>query len=149
MLEERLEQDIKKALLAGDAVRVTTLRGLKSTLLNVKVAQGKRDAGLTDEEVLPILAKEAKKRQESADMYLQGDAQERADAELAEKIVIEEYLPKQLDESEIAALVDEVITQTGATSMQQMGQVIGAAKAKAGASADGSVIARIVKEKLA
>jgi uncharacterized protein YqeY len=149
MLEERLEQDIKKALLAGDAVRVTTLRGLKSTLLNVKVAEGKRDEGLKDDQVLTIFAKEAKKRQESADMYAQGDAAERRDAELAEKAVIEEYLPAQMDEAAIAALVDEVIAATGATGMQNMGQVIGATKAKAGAAADGSVIARIVKEKLA
>lgn len=149
MLEERLEQDIKKALLAGDAVRVTTLRGLKSTLLNVKVAEGKRDEGLKDDQVLAIFAKEAKKRQESADMYAQGDAAERRDAELNEKKVIEEYLPAQLDDAAIGALVDQVIADTGATSMAQMGQVIGAAKAKAGAAADGSVIARIVKEKLA
>lgn len=149
MLEQKLEQDIKAALLAGDAVRVTTLRGLKATLLNVKVNTGKRDAGLTDEEVLPILAKEAKKRQESADMYAQGGATERAQAELLEKTVIEAYLPAQLDEAAIAELVDSVIAETGATSMANMGQVIGVAKQKAGATADGSVIARIVKEKLA
>lgn len=149
MLEQRLEQDIKTALLAGDAVRVTTLRGLKATLLNVKVNTGKRDVGLTDEEVLPLLAKEAKKRQESADMYVQGGATERAEAELKEKTVIEEYLPAQLDESAIAELVDSVIAESGATSMANMGQVIGLSKQKAGATADGSVIARIVKEKLA
>lgn len=149
MLEQRLEQDIKTALLAGDAVRVTTLRGLKSVLLNVKVASGKRDAGLTDEEVLPLLAKEAKKRQESADMYAQGGATERAEAELKEKTVIEEYLPAQLDEAAIAEIVDAAIAETGATSMANMGQVIGLSKQKAGATADGSVIARIVKEKLA
>lgn len=145
MLEERLEQDIKAALLGGDSVRVTTLRGMKSTLLNVKVAQGKRDVGLTDEEVLPIFAKEAKKRQESADMYSRGNATERAEAELAEKVVIEEYLPKQLTEDEITELVKAAINETGATGPQAMGQVIGKVKAAAGASADGSVIARIVK----
>lgn len=149
MLEQRLEQDIKSALLAGDAVRVTTLRGLKATLLNVKVNTGKRDAGLTDEEVLPLLAKEAKKRQESADMYVQGGATERAEAELLEKTVIEEYLPAQLDEAAIGELVDSVIAETGATSMANMGQVIGLSKQRAGATADGSVIAKIVKEKLA
>jgi uncharacterized protein YqeY len=149
MLESKLEQDIKTALLAGDSVRVTTLRGLKSTLLNVKVAQGKRDTGLTDEEVLPILAKEAKKRQESADMYKQGNASERAEAELVEKAVIEEYLPQQLTEAEITELVKTAIANSDARGMQAMGQVIGQVKAKAGASADGSVIARIVKEQLA
>lgn len=149
MLEQRLEQDIKSALLAGDAVRVTTLRGLKATLLNVKVNTGKRDTGLTDEEVLPIFAKEAKKRQESADMYTGGGATERAEAELLEKTVIEEYLPAQLDEAAIGKLVDSVIAETGATSMANIGQVIGLSKQRAGATADGSVIAKIVKEKLA
>lgn len=149
MLEQRLEQDIKAALLAGDSVRLTTLRGLKSSLLNVKVAQGKRESGLTDEEVLPLLAKEAKKRQESADMYTQGGAAERAAAELKEKTVIEEYLPAQLSEADITELVRTVIADTGASGPQAMGQVIGQVKQKAGAAADGSTIARIVKEQLA
>ncbi len=148
MLEDRLEQDIKSALLAGNKDRATTLRGLKAVLLNVKVAQGKRDSGLTDEEVLPILAKEAKKRQESADMYTQGQATARAEAELIEKKIIEEYLPKQLGESEVTDLLKTVINETGATDMQHLGKVIGAAKQKAGASADGSLIARLAKELL-
>jgi uncharacterized protein YqeY len=147
-IEERLEQDIKTALLARDSVTATTLRGLKSALLNVKVATGKRETGLSDEEVLPIFAKEAKKRQESADLYVQGGNQEKADAELVEKTIIETYLPTQLSEDEIAKLVEDVITQTGASGPAAMGQVIGQVKAKVGASADGSIIARIAKEKL-
>jgi len=149
MLEDKLEQDIKAALLSGDSVRATTLRGLKSTLLDVKIREGKREAGLTDNEVLAVFAKEAKKRQESAEMYEQGGSKERADAELTEKAVIETYLPQQLTEAEISKLIDETISETGASGMAAMGQVIGAVKAKAGASADGSVIARLVKEKLA
>lgn len=149
MLEQQLEQDIKTALLAGDSVKVTTLRGLKATLLNVKVAEGKRDSGLSDEEVFKVFAKQAKQRQESADMYTQGGNKEKAEAELTEKAIIEAYLPTQLSEEEIAKLIDEVITATGASGPQAMGQVIGQVKAKAGASADGSVIARLAKEKLA
>jgi uncharacterized protein YqeY len=149
MLEQKLEQDIKTALLAGDKVKATTLRGLKATLLNVKVATGKRDSGLSDEEVLPVLAKQAKQRQESADLYKQGGNNEKAEAELAEKAIIESYLPAQLSEDDINKLIDEVIAQTGASGPSAMGQVIGQVKAKAGASADGSVIARLAKEKLA
>lgn len=148
MLEQRIEQDLKTALLAGEAERVSTLRGIKSVLLNVKVATGKRESGLADDEVLSLLAKEAKKRQESADLYIQGGNRERADAELSEKAIIESYLPAQLSEEEIAATVDEVIAQTGASGPQAMGQVIGQVKARLGASADGAVIARIVKEKV-
>jgi uncharacterized protein YqeY len=148
MLEQQLEQDIKAALLGGDKVKATTLRGLKATLLNVKVAQGKRDSGLSDDEVIATFAKQAKQRQESADLYVQGGNQEKADAELAEKAIIEAYLPAQLSEDEISKLIDEVIAEIGASGPQAMGQVIGQVKTKTGASADGSVIARLAKEKL-
>jgi uncharacterized protein YqeY len=148
MLEQQLEQDIKTALLAGEKVKATTLRGLKATLLNVKVASGKREEGLTDEEVLPIFAKEAKKRQESADLYVQGGNQEKADAELAEKVIIEAYLPAQMSEAELGNLIDTVMAETGASGPQAMGQVIGQVKAKAGPTADGGLIAKLVKEKL-
>ncbi len=148
MLEQRIEDDIKSALLAGEKTRVTTLRGLKSTLLNVKVAEGKRDTGLSDEEVINIFSKEAKKRQESAELYVQGGSQERADKELVEKAVIEEYLPKQLSEDEIASIVAEVIAETGATEQRDMGKVIAGVRAKTAGSADGSIIARLTKEKL-
>lgn len=148
MLEEKIEQDLKQALLAGDSRRVSTLRGLKSVLLNVKVATGKRESGLSDEEVQPILSKEAKKRQESADLYVQGGDQARADAELAEKAIIDEYLPAQLSEAEVAGLVEEAIQATGATEQKDMGKVIGAVRAKAAGSADGALIARLAKEKL-
>lgn len=149
MLEQTLEQDIKTALLAGDSVKATTLRGLKSSLLNVKVAEGKRDSGLTDEEVYKVFAKEAKQRQESAEMYKQGGNNDKAEAELAEKAIIEAYLPTQLSEEEIGKLIDEAVAATGAAGPQAMGQVIGQVKAKAGATADGAVIARLAKEKLA
>lgn len=147
-LEQQLEQDIKTALLAGESTKATTLRGLKATLLNVKVAEGKRDSGLTDDEVLAVFAKESKKRQESANLYIEGGDQTRADAELTEKAIIDTYLPAQLDEAELTQLVETVIADTGASGMQAMGQVIGQVKAKAGPAADGAVIARIVKEKL-
>src|SRR5215207_8102475 len=135
MLEQQIEQDIKTAQLAGDKLRLTTLRGLKAALLNVKVATGKRESGLTDEEVLPLLSKQSKQRQESADMYVQGGDQVRADAELAEKAIIDAYLPEQLGEAQIAGMIDEVISQTGAAGPQAMGQVIGQVKSKAGAAA--------------
>ncbi len=82
MLEQQIEQDIKSAQLAGESLRLETLRGLKATLLNTKVATGKRETGLSDEEVLPLLAKQSKQRQESADMYVQGGDQTSADLKL-------------------------------------------------------------------
>jgi uncharacterized protein YqeY len=149
MLEDKLEQDLKTALLAKDARRVSVLRGLKSVLLNVKVAEGKRESGLQDDEVLAIFAKEAKKRQESADLYKQGGDEDRQSDELAEKAIIEEYLPEQLSEEELGKLVDEAIAATGAKEPKDMGKVIGMVRSKAGAGADGGLIAKIAKEKLA
>lgn len=147
-LEDRLQQDIKTALLAGDQSRATTLRGLHATLLDVKIKEGKRETGLTDEEILKVFAKESKKRQESADMYKQGGSEDRAQSELAEKAIIDDYLPEQMSESDIQKLIDEAISVTGASSMADMGKVIGQVKSKAGSAADGAVIARLVKEKL-
>jgi uncharacterized protein YqeY len=149
MLEQRIEQDIKAAQLAGEALRLETLRGVKAVLLNVKVATGKRETGLTDEEVLPLLSKQSKQRQESADMYLQGGDQARADKELAEKAIIDAYLPAQLSEADIATMIGSVIAETGASGPQALGQVISQVKRQAGAAADGAIIARLVKEKLA
>ena len=148
MLEKHIEQDLKAALLSGDKTTVTTLRGLKSVLLYAKVAEGKREEGLTDEAVIALLSKEAKKRQESADLYVQGGSQERADAELTEKALIETYLPAQMDEAELSKIIDSVISQTGTTAIAGMGPVIAAVRAKTGSSADGSTIARLVKERL-
>lgn len=148
MLEQRLEQDIKSALLAGDSVKATTLRGLKATLLNVKVAEGTRNQEMSDEQIIGLFSKEAKKRQESADLYVQGGNQVKADQELTEKTIIETYLPAQLDEAAIASVVDETIAELGATDMKSMGQVIGAVKAKTAGTADGGVIAKLVKERL-
>lgn len=147
-LEDKLEQDIKSALLGGDSLRVSTLRGLKATLLNLKVATGKRDTGLSDEEVLEVYKKEAKKRQESSELYLQGGNKEKAETELKEKEIIEAYLPAQLSEDEIKLIIDEVLKSVPDAKISDMGKIIGQVKAKTGAQADGSVIAKLVKEKL-
>lgn len=146
MIEAQLEQDIKTALLAGDKLRVLTLRMLKSALLSVKVASGSRDSVMADAAVIGIFSKEAKKRQESADLYLQGGSETRAAAELAEKAIIETYLPSQLSEAEITAIIDQVIAAMGAEVT--MGPVIGQVKAKTNGAADGALIAKLVKEKL-
>jgi len=149
MLKQRLQDDVKQAMLARDAGRLECLRGLKSAILYAEVAAGKRQEGLDDDEIIALFAKEAKKRQESADLYTQGGSPERADKELAEKAIIEEYLPEQMTEAELVALIDEVVAETGVAGPQAMGQVIGAVKGKAGSVADGALIARLVKERLA
>lgn len=146
-LKQQIEQDLKQAMLAGNKTLVTTLRGIKSSLLNEEVAKGLREKGLPDEEIVVLLAKEAKKRQESADLYIQGGYREKAEAELTEKKVIEGYLPEQMSEEELAKLVDATIASLGSDA-SKLGQIIGSVKQKAGAGADGAVIARLVRERL-
>jgi len=148
LLEEKLEQDIKVALLGGDSQKATRLRGLKAALLNIKVATGKRESGLSDDEVIDCFVKEAKKRQESADLYTQGGNQERANLELEEKKIIEGYLPEKISEEELIKIIDEAIKQTGASEIKDMGKVIGIVKSKTGASAEGSSVAKLTKERL-
>jgi uncharacterized protein len=147
-MQEQIERELKTALLAGDKAKAETLRGLKSALLNEAISQNARDSGLTDEQIQKILARESKKRQEAADLYTRGGAPERASAELAEKAIIDAYLPEQLSEADVARLVDEEIAKAGAPTMQDMGRIIGAVKARAGGQADGGLIAKLVKDKL-
>ena len=141
-LKARLDQVLKQALLGHDSFTATTIRGLKSAILYAEVAAHKRDEGLSDAEIQVVLAKEAKKRQESADLYVQGGRQELADSELREKALIETFLPAQISDQELTKLVDEVIA---ANPDVQMGQLIGLVKQQAGPGADGGRIAALVR----
>lgn len=147
-LSEQIQIDTKAALLGGNRFVGDVLRGLKAAILNEEVARGKRDEGLSDEEIEKIIAREVKKRRESITLYEQNDRPELAEDEKKEVEVLEKYLPQQLTEDEVQALVKEVIASIGASGPQAMGQVIGAVKAKAGNSADGAMVAKIVKEQL-
>lgn len=147
-VQEQIDSDLKTALLGGDKVTAEALRTIKSNLLNEAISSGVRDSGLSDEDAQKVLAKEAKKRAEAAELYQNAGEQERADKELSEKKLIEKYLPAQLDESEVAKIVDEEIAKAGSPTIQDMGRIIGAVRARAGGTANGGTIARLVKEKL-
>lgn len=148
-MQDKIAQDLKAAMLSRDAMRTSVLRSIKSAFIYAKTAPGADASGqLTDDEVLAILAKEAKKRQESADSFAQAGQPDRVEAELAEKAIIEEYLPAKLSEDELRSLVDEAVSRLDDVSPKAMGQVIGQVKAKAGPAADGAAIARLVKERL-
>jgi uncharacterized protein YqeY len=148
MLKASIDQDLKKALLAGDKVLATTLRGLKSVILYAEVAKGVRDKGLSDDEIIVLFSKEAKKRQESADLYTQGGNEEKAQLELDEKKVIEAYLPQQLSDEDLMKIVKELVEELGAADSSAMGRVIGAVKQKTAGQADGNRIAQMVKQSL-
>ena len=148
-LKTQLDNDLKAALLGGDRFRGEVLRGLKAAIMNEEVAKGVREQGLDDASIEQLIVKEVKKRADSASQYEAAGRPELAEDERAESKVLEAYMPEQLSEADVAAAVDAVIAETGAEGMQAMGQVIGAVKAKLGSSADGAVIAKLVKEKLA
>ena len=147
-LKAQLDNDIKAALLSGDRFTADTLRGLKAVILNEEVAKGVRDTGLDDASIEVLVAREVKKRAESATLYAQADRPELVEQEQAESKIIAAYLPEQLSEEDIMKVITEAIAGVGASGPQAMGQVIGAVKAKLGTSADGATIARLVKTAL-
>ena len=147
-LKDQIQADLKAAMLARDTVRTQTLQGLKAAILNEEVAKKVREEGLDDAAIEQLIAREAKKRDEAAGLFEQGGNQESADKERAEKEILSVYLPEQLSEEDIRNLVNEAIAAVAASGPQDMGRVIGAVKAKAGNTADGATVARLVKEQL-
>ncbi len=147
-LFDRISEDIKSAMKARDKVRLETLRNIKKVFLEAKTAPGANDT-LEDADAMKILQKLAKQGRETAQTFIDNNRQDLADAELAQAAVIEEYLPKPLTAEEIEAAVREIISATGASSMKDMGKVMGAASKKMAGKADGKAISEIVKRLLA
>jgi len=147
MLFDQISEDIKSAMKARDKVRLETLRNIKKVFLEAKTAPGANDT-LEDDAALKIIAKLAKQGKETATTYVQAGRQDLADAELAQVAVLEEYLPKQLSEEEIEAEVKKIIEATGASSMKEMGKVMGVASKQLAGRADGRIISGIVKKLL-
>lgn len=143
-LFDQISEDIKSAMKARDKVRLETLRNIKKVFLEAKTAPGANDT-LEDDAALKIIAKLAKQGKETAVTYTQAGRQDLADAELAQVAVLESYLPKQLTEEEITTIVKTIIAETGATSMKEMGKVMGIANKQMAGKADGRVISGIVK----
>lgn len=147
-LFETVNNDIKKAMLARDHVRLEALRGVKKEFLEAKTAKG-ADGELSDEVATKILAKMVKQRKESAAIYAGQNRDDLAQNELAEVAVIEDYLPKPLTDEELTAAVKQIIEQVGATSMKEMGKVMGVASKQLAGKAEGGAISAKVKQLLA
>ena len=147
-LFDQISEDIKAAMKARDRVRLDTLRNIKKVFLEATTAPGANDT-LDDAKALKILQKLAKQGKESAETFNQANRKDLADGELAQVKVIEEYLPKPLSEEEITAKVKEIIAQTGASSMKDMGKVMGIASKQMAGRAEGGTISTIVKKLLA
>ena len=145
---DQVSEDIKAAMKARDKVRLDTLRNIKKVFLEAKTAPGANDS-LEDADALKIIQKLAKQGRETAQTYVANNRQDLADGELAQVAVLEEYLPKALSEAEIEAEVRKIIAETGASSMKDMGRVMGAASKQMAGRADGRLISEIVKRLLA
>lgn len=146
-LFDQISEDIKKAMLAREKVRLEALRGVKKEFLEAKTAKG-ANGELSDETATKIMVKMVKQRKESAQIYADNNRPELAENELAEAAVIEEYLPKQMTAEELEAELKAIISETGATSMKEMGKVMGIASKRLAGRAEGKVINAKVKELL-
>ncbi|MGE9784377.1 GatB/YqeY domain-containing protein [Janibacter sp. G368] len=147
-LKATLQHDLHDAMRGREQVRVATLRMTLTAISNAEVA-GESARELSDDETLKVVAKEAKKRKESATAYRDAGRPELAEREEAELVVLEAYLPAQLGDDELTAIVDRAVEQVGATSMAQMGQVMKVAQAEIAGRADGGAVAAKVKARLA
>ena len=146
-LKEKLQNDLTEAMRARDEVRSSTIRMILTAIKNEEVA-GKEARELSDAEVITVLSREAKKRREAAEAFEQAGAKDRAGMEKAEGVVIAEYLPVQLSESEIKEMITAAIAETGATGPQQMGLVMKSIQPKIAGRADGGVVSSLVKAAL-
>jgi len=149
MLKEKLEADLKDAMLAKDRIRVRTLRSLRAAMLEKEIElRSGGSASVSDEVALSVIQKQAKQRRDSIDQFVSANREDLAETEREELRVIEEYLPEQLTDEDVRREVVKIVGETGAESMKDMGRVMGEAMKRLKGKADGRLIQTIVKELL-
>lgn len=148
VLKDRVQADLKSAMLARDEIKTQTLQGLKSAILYEEVAKKVRETGLSEAEIEQVIAREVKKRDEAAALFEQGGNVESAAKERSEKEILSVYLPEQLSEADLQKEIEAVIADVKPEGIKDMGRVIGAVKAKVGNAGDGALIAKLVKGSL-
>ncbi len=145
MLLEKLQEEMKKALKSGDKDRLSVIRMLISEIKKVQIDQKKE---LSDDEIIQILQRYAKQRKEAIEQYKKANRQDLVEKEEKELKIVQEFLPEQLTEEEIEKIVNQIIEETGASSMKDMGRVMKTVMEKVKGRAEGSVVSKIVKQKL-
>lgn len=146
-LEEQITTALKAAMRAKDSLQLESLRAIKSALLLAKTQSG-GSAQLTEDDEIKLLQKLVKQRKESASIFRAQNRVDLAEPEEAQAQVIEAFLPEQLSEQEVEAVIDQIIGEVGASSMKDMGKVMGMANQKMAGKADGKTIAMLVKQRL-
>ncbi len=147
-LEVKINNDLKQAMLAKDTRKLAALRAIKAALLLEKTGKDVNSLEIPDTVELKLLQKLVKQRRESAGIYTEQNRPELAEEENFQAEIIEAYLPKQMSEDELKAMIEEVIRETGASSIKDMGKVMGIASKKAAGQADNQTISKIVKSLL-
>jgi uncharacterized protein YqeY len=148
MISNTIDQEIKQAMLTKNASKLRGLRAIKAALLLAKTEKGSAEE-MTEDTEMKILQKLIKQRKESADIYNQQGRADLAVVEEEEIEVIANFLPKQLERAEVEAIISQIIAESGATSMKDMGKVVGLANKDLAGKADGKLIAELVKSQLA
>lgn len=148
MTKQQLQEDLKQAMLAKDTLTTSVLRLLLSAINYYEIQKGGAGYEATEQDILAVVQKEAKQRRESIEQFQNANRQDLADKEKRELEILQTYLPTQLNEEEIKKLVQEAITQTGASSMQDIGKVMGILMPKTKGKADGGLVSKLVREKL-
>ena len=147
MLEEQLQKDYFQAMKDRDTVKASTVNFLRAQLKNVRIE--KRSETLEDKDVVTVIKKQIKQRQDSIEQYEKGGRKDLADKETAEMAILKSYLPEELSEQALQQFIEQAIRETGAQSMKDMGNVIKAVAAKAQGRADNRVVSELVKKALA
>ncbi len=148
MNKQKLQEELKQSMLAKDELKTSVLRMLLSALNYYEIQKGGAGYEATEEDVLTVIQKEVKQRNDSIEQFKNAGRNELAEKEEKELEILKKYLPEQLSEEDVKSLVDEAIKQTGASTMQDMGKVMGYLSAKIKGKADGGFVSRLVKEKL-
>ena len=147
-LKDVIQEDMKAAMRGKEEMRLSTIRMLKSAIQYYEIQKGGAGYEATDEDVVEVAGREIKKRKEAIELYEKGNRQELADKEKAEMEVLQKYLPEQMSEDDVKKLIDDAIASTGASTMQDMGKVMGILSPQIKGKADGGMVSSLVRSKL-
>ena len=148
MTKQQLQEELKQSMLAKDELRTSVLRLLLSSINYYEIEKGKAGYEATDDDILIVIQREIKQRKDSIEHFESAGRQELVDKEQKELEILRKYLPEQMGEDEVKSIVEQTIKETGSSTIQDMGKVMGALNAKLKGKADMGMVSQLVKEKL-
>lgn len=148
MIEEKIQEDVKQAMRQKDTTKLNVLRGLKNAITNAKLAKGSVESEINDIEIISLIRKQVQQREDSAAQFKNGERQELAEKELAEKAILTVYLPAELSQDELFNIVDQAINDVMAVTKKDMGKAIKRALELADGRASNKEISQLISQKL-